>query len=526
MLDTPTKKPLTKAEQQAALAQMMKFYGDREWRLDHLYYVQDETGTKVLYKRRTAQKAYCENSWILDIIAKARQLGFSTEIAIEITDFCVFNKDKSAGIIDYKLEDAKKKLAKIKYAYDSLPDFLKQRVPLTKDNEDELRWANGSSVVVGVSHRGGTLQFLHWSEAGKTAAERPEVAMEIIAGALNTIAPGQIIKVESTAHGTSGIFYDMVERAKAKLASGTPLSVQDYKLHFYGWMYRDDYRIPPNLVVITQEVQTYFAELKQKYGIVVDGAQMAWYQQKLTLLGPDKMKEEFPSHIDECFFNSMEGAFFKKELSRARGDKRIGFPVPYDPTRRVHTCWDKGMNEKSDRNAIWWFQHDGVRFRWIDYHENAGENIAYYARIVEEKRIKRQFIYGIHYGPHDLKNRDWGSTSPAPKTMQDIAKDVGIIFKIVDRVDDKSISIEAYRRALATSYFCSEYTARGVECLDNYRKTWNKVISDWTTVPFHNWASNAADAGQCGAMGIVPDRPERVGRRDRFDARKGTHWSA
>lgn len=494
MLDMPAKRPLTKADQQRALATMMKFYGDRAWRLDHLYYVQDETGTKVLYQRREAQKAYSEDSWVLDILAKARQLGFSTHIAIEICDFCVFNKDKACGIIDFKLEDAEKKLAKIKFAYENLPEWLKQRNPLVKSNESELRWANGSRCEVGTSHRGGTLQFLHISEFGKIAAEKPEVAQQIVTGALNTIAPGQIIKVESTAHGTSGRFYEMVERAKAKLASGTPLSVLDFKLHFYGWMYNPAYRIPSGLVLLTNEVQSYFLDpkdgLKAKYGITVDGDQMAWYQQKLTLLGWDDMKEEFPSHLDECFYNSMEGAFFKKEMARARADKRIGFQVPFDPTRRVHTCWDKGMNEKSDRNAIWWFQHDGVRFRWVDYYENAGEGIPHYAAVVEEKRIARKFVYGIHYGPHDLNQRVWANTSPTPKTMKDIAKDVGIDFKIVDRVEDKEISIEAARRCINNSWFDEEHCKRGIECLDNYRKTWNKIISDWTMVPFHNWASN------------------------------------
>lgn len=524
MLDKPAK-PQTAAEKKRALATLMKFYGAREWRLDHLYYVQDETGTKVLYKRRTAQKAYCENQWVLDIIAKARQLGFSTEIAIEITDFCVFNKDKKAAIIDFKLEDAKKKLEKIAFAYHSLPDILKAKVYLTKENEDELRWSNGSSCEVGISHRGGTVQFLHISEFGKIAAEKPEVAREIVAGGLQTIAPGQIIKIESTAHGTSGRFYDMVERAKAKALAGMPLSVLDFKLHFYGWMYRDDYRLPMNSVIITQEVIDYFRELKAKYGITVDGEQMAWYQHKLTELGWDDMREEFPSHIDECFYNSLEGAFFKKELSKARADKRIGFPVPYDNTRRVHTCWDKGMNEKSDRNAIWWFQHDGVRFRWIDYYENAGEGIPHYAAVVEEKRLARKFIYGTHYGPHDLNQRVWANTSPTPKTMKDIAKEVGIDFLVVDRVEEKEISIEAARRAIGVSFFCSEFCADGIKALDNYRKTWNKVIQDWTTTPFHNWASNGADALQCGAMGVKPDRPERESRRALRGERRGTHWS-
>jgi len=508
------------------LDELLEFYGDREWRLDNLYYVQDESGTRMLYERRPAQKEYCENQWVLDVIAKARQLGFSTEIAIEICDFCVFQSNKSAGIIDYKLEDAKKKLAKIRFAYANLPDYLKDAVPLLKDNEDELRWANGSSVVVGTTHRGGTLQFLHWSEAGKTAAEKPELAVEIVSGALNTVAPGQIIKIESTAHGTAGIFYDIVERAKNKLKSGTPLTVMDYKLHFYGWMYRPDYRVQRSHVNITHEVVKYFADLRKDYGIEIDGDQMAWYQSKLILLGWDKMKEEFPSVLDECFYNSLEGAFFKQELSRARKEKRIGFPVPYDETRRVHTCWDKGMNEKSDRNCIWWFQHDGVRFRWIDYYENGGENIAHYARVVEEKRIERKFIYGTHYGPHDLRQRDWGSTSPTPKTLEDIALSVGIKFKVIDRVDLKEISIEAARRAINTSYFCSEYTDRGVSGLDNYRKTWSKITQQWTNVPFHDWASNPADALQCGAMGLQPDKVDREPRRETVARRKGSHWSS
>lgn len=526
MLDKPSPRIKTKKQDSAELKELLKFYADREWRLDHLYHVQDETGTKVLYQRRTAQRAYCESQWVLDVIAKARQLGFSTEIAIEITDFCVFNRDKSAGIIDYKLEDAKKKLEKISFAYHSLPEYIKNEVPLVKENEDELRWANGSSCVVGTSHRGGTLQFLHWSEAGKTAAEKPEIAMEIVAGALNTISPGQIVKVESTAHGTSGIFHDMVERAKKKLLEGSPLTVLDFKLHFYGWMYRADYRVQRAHVVITNEVVQYFKELKAKYGIEVDGDQMAWYQQKLTLLGWDKMKEEFPSVIDECFYNSLEGAFFKKELSKARTEGRIGQPVPYDPTRRVHTCWDKGMNEKSDRNSIWWFQHDGVRFRWLDYHEAGGENIAYYASVLEDKRIERKFVYGTHYGPHDLRQRVWGNTSPQPKTMEDIAREAGVNFQIVDRVDDKEISIEAARRCLNLSWFCSEYTSRGVSGLDNYRKTWSKITNQFTNVPFHDWASNPADAFQCGAMGMQPERAPREGRRETFGKRKGSHWSS
>jgi hypothetical protein len=52
-------------------------------------------------------------------------------------------------------------------------------VKLVKDNEEELKWSNGSTCYVGTSHRGGTLQYLHISEFGKIATDKPDVAREI-----------------------------------------------------------------------------------------------------------------------------------------------------------------------------------------------------------------------------------------------------------------------------------------------------------------------------------------------------------
>ena len=45
-----------------------------------------------------------------------------------------------------------------------------QRVPTVKDSTTEISFENGSSLQVGTSHRGGTLQILHVSEYGKISA--------------------------------------------------------------------------------------------------------------------------------------------------------------------------------------------------------------------------------------------------------------------------------------------------------------------------------------------------------------------
>jgi len=83
------------------------------------------------------------------------------------------------------------------------------------------------------------------------------------------------------------------------------------------------------------------------------------------------MKSEYPSCSEECFYSSLEGSYsslegsyFKSELTKARDEKRIGLPLPYDPTRVVNTFWDIGVD---DENVIWFHQTDGVRHRLIDF---------------------------------------------------------------------------------------------------------------------------------------------------------------
>ena len=72
----------------------------REWRLDNLYWVQDETGRAVRFVRNESQRAFWDNAWYLNAILKARQLGFSTLMALLELDTCLFNSNISAGIVD------------------------------------------------------------------------------------------------------------------------------------------------------------------------------------------------------------------------------------------------------------------------------------------------------------------------------------------------------------------------------------------------------------------------------------------
>ena len=82
--------------------------GDREWRLNNLYFIKDEKGDKVLFRLNEVQKELYDNLWFFNIVPKARQLGVTTFFTILYFDQVLFSKNKTAGIILHRAEDMKK----------------------------------------------------------------------------------------------------------------------------------------------------------------------------------------------------------------------------------------------------------------------------------------------------------------------------------------------------------------------------------------------------------------------------------
>ncbi|MEM8971746.1 MAG: terminase [Pseudomonadota bacterium] len=477
--------------------QVKALFTNQEWRLNNLYYIQDVNGTEIKFQMNESQWQLWRDLHYCNVIPKARQLGFSTFIAIFMLDTCLFRPNTSAGIIDITLDDAKKKLAKIKYAYDRLPAMVKSSLSLVKDNTQELKFSNESDINVGTSHRGGTLQILHISEFGKIAAQYPDKAREIRTGAFGTIHSGQMIFVESTAEGAHGDFHDLTMQAKADQDEGRTLNPQDFKLHFFPWQQHPGYIADAGHVIVPQELTKYFAELEAKHGIPLTAEQKAWYVGKRRLVGPDDMWREYPATLEEAFNASIEGAYFKTQMTKMRIDGRI-CRIPFNPHIPVNTFWDIGV---SDTTVIWFHQSGaGGSHALIDYFEDCGEGVDYYVRILREKAAERGFIYGKHYGPHDIEARNWAV--PGAKPIKDVAAEFDLNFEVVPRISNKQDSIEIARGFLGMTSIDEEYCAQGIKVLDNYRKKWNERRADWSRDPLHDWASHGADALQTGACGF------------------------
>jgi len=188
---------------------------DPFWRLNNLYKIKDKTGEVITLKVNWAQYALYESMHYLNCILKARQLGMTTIIQIFMLDRCLFNDNQNAGVVAHNKEDAEAFFAdKIKFAYDNLPEDLRKLRRADTNTTRALKFSNGSMIRVGTSMRSGTYQYIHISEFGKMCAKFPDKAAEVITGTLNTVAPGQMVFIESTAEGPFGEFYDMCREAQ------------------------------------------------------------------------------------------------------------------------------------------------------------------------------------------------------------------------------------------------------------------------------------------------------------------------
>ncbi|HET7154977.1 MAG TPA: terminase [Hyphomicrobiaceae bacterium] len=462
------------------------------WRINNLYTIKDKGGSAIPFRTNWAQEKFCEDMWFLNLILKARQMGFTTFIQIFMLDACLFNSNTGAGVIAHNRDDAEAFFSdKIKFAYDHLSEGLRSRIPATQDSAKSLEFNNHSRIRVGTSLRSGTFQYLHVSEFGKVCAKYPDKAKEIVTGAFNTVEAGQFIFVESTAEGNSGAFHDMCQKAQNDDKEGRPRTKLDFRFHFYAWWQDSSYRLDEAdtaATIITAEDEKYFAAVEAEMRVTLDAGQRAWYVKKRQTQ-QSGMKREFPSTPGEAFEASVEGAYFVTEMAKVREQGRIcKIPILNKP---VDVYWDLGVG---DAMSLTFVQTSGMEVRIIDYYENSGEGFEHYAKVLHDKG----YIYGRHFFPHDGDHRTLGAVA---KTKREWAIEAGIKpVEIVPRIPTEAAGIAASRSYLPQCYFDETRTARLIKCLDSYRKDWDDKLGVWKDTARHDEFSHGYKSFETAAV--------------------------
>jgi phage terminase large subunit len=234
------------------------------------------------------------------------------------------------------------------------------------------------------------------------------------------------------------------------------------------------------------------------------GRDEAWFRLMLraseTKLLPDAeladaakaMSEEQYAAEYECSFAAgLMGAYYGKAMEAAERDGRIA-DLPWIATLPVHTGWDLG---RRDLTAIWFFQLVGHHVHFIDYIENDGVDISWYAKELD----KRPYKYGTHALPHDATSEHIA----AEKSVAGMLATLGYRSQhIVPRTPNIDQDINIGRVLMARAKFDATKCDRGLKGLRNYRKHWDDKRKAFSDRPLHDWASNPADSYRTAAVAI------------------------
>ncbi len=196
------------------------------------------------------------------------------------------------------------------------------------------------------------------------------------------------------------------------------------------------------------------------------------------------MSEDFIQQEFYCSFTlGVEGSYYAKYVQEARDEERIG-NVPWNKQSRVYTAWDLGYG---DACAIIFYQLVGQEVHIIDYCENQGEGLPYYAGVLKDK----PYIYADHFAPHDIESHAFSSGMSA----REVGSSLGIKFITLPtlklRLED---GIEAVRGLFPRVWIDASKAKLLVKCLENYRKEFDMRLETYKERPRHDKYSHGADA--------------------------------
>ncbi len=205
--------------------------------------------------------------------------------------------------------------------------------------------------------------------------------------------------------------------------------------------------------------------------------------------------EDFIQQEYYCSFTrGAEGSYYGKQIQRARDEERIT-ALSVNPSLPVFSAWDIGVG---DHTSIWLFQClDSGKINFIHYYENQGELAEFYCRYLDNWKQKNDIMWGRHYVPHDMNHTEW--------TGGDRVEAMRNLGFAVDVLKRETPIDEGINRVRATLPFCSfdqVQCARGIKCLDFYRKKYNDVLKVYHDEPCHDQWSHGADAMRYACQGI------------------------
>jgi hypothetical protein len=160
------------------------------------------------------------------VVLSARQTGKSQTAGAYLLWFTIFHFDKTVLVASNKNSNAMEMVARIKYAYENLPNWIKPGIKEDEWNKHVLGFDNGSRIISEAtsenSGRGLSISLLYLDEF---AFVPPDVQQEFWTSISPTLATGGSCIMTSTPNGDINIFAEIWRGAQVEANGFVPIRV-------------------------------------------------------------------------------------------------------------------------------------------------------------------------------------------------------------------------------------------------------------------------------------------------------------
>lgn len=300
--------------------------------LENFVNITTNTGDYIKFKVNDQQKQFIEEMERFNVIAKARQIGFST-MSLALCLWMAMNRPRTNYmVVSYKQESSTSLFDKLKMMYDDLPHDKFKFPKDTQNNRNQLKFDNGSSITLATAGgkdvgRGTTYEYILLSEFAFY-----ENQDSILLSAEQALAKSKTSKlvIETTSNGfnTYQKLFDNAYKENSK-----------YKAFFfpfysssYAKQFKDDY----------DEAEAWYKENNKGKRLTKDdleqdelylyeqGAtlkQLMWRRWKLLDMSLQQFYQEFPATPMESFISSGLNVFDQQKI--VERSKYIKKPLLY-----------------------------------------------------------------------------------------------------------------------------------------------------------------------------------------------------
>lgn len=193
-------------------------------------------------------------------------------------------------------------------------------------------------------------------------------------------------------------------------------------------------------------------------------------------------------HIWEgAYITVAEGAYYAKQLTIARQEKRIG-RLAADPLMRKYAVWDiGGTGARADSTAIWIVQYIAHEILLLDYYEAVGQPLATHVQWLRDSGYDKALCVLPHDGAAHEK--------VIQTTYEGSLVAAGFDCVVIPNQGAGAAMrrVEAARRLFPMMFFNEERCTGGIEAIGWYheKKDPERGIG---LGPNHDWSSHGSDA--------------------------------